>query len=188
MLTIKEYLNDFTTEEFGQLFPIKIKDYNSNWPVIYQNESKLICNCFTRQEIISIDHIGSTAIPNIKAKPTIDVLLQVAADISIEKIELFFKSLNYNRIHQPSNLPPHITFVKGYSIEGYKGQAFHVHVRYKGNWNEIKFRDYLKNNPKVAKQYEVLKAKLAIKFKNDREAYSNAKTNFIERINALANS
>lgn len=140
---------------------------------------------FAKSEIISIDHIGSTAIPKLKAKPTIDILFQVSEQIDIQKMKDIFKALNYH-INEPINSPPpHLTFVKGYTKEGYKGQAFHVHIRYKGDWNEIRFRDYLINHEDVAKEYENLKLKLADRYRNNREAYTNSKTDFIEKINKL---
>lgn len=77
-------------------------------------------------------------------------------------------------------------FVKGYTEEGFKGQVFHIHVRYKGDWDEIYFRDYLKSHPETAKKYGELKLKLVEKFRNDREKYTESKTNFIKKINKLA--
>ena len=78
-----------------------------------------------------------------------------------------------------------MTFVKGYTSQGFKGQAYHVHIRFIGDWDEIRFKDYLIKHKDVAKEYEILKLKLADKFRNDREAYTNSKTEFIERINKL---
>jgi GrpB-like predicted nucleotidyltransferase (UPF0157 family) len=69
--------------------------------------------------------------------------------------------------------------------EGFKGQAYHVHVRYRGDWDEIRFRDYLIKNKEVAKEYETLKLGLAEKYRNDREKYTNSKTEWIEKINKL---
>ena len=77
-------------------------------------------------------------------------------------------------------------FVKGYKTSGLKGQSFHIHVRFKGDWDELYFRDYLRKNEGVKKEYEKLKLDLATKFKNDRDAYTSAKTDFIENINKLA--
>jgi GrpB-like predicted nucleotidyltransferase (UPF0157 family) len=78
-----------------------------------------------------------------------------------------------------------MTFVKGYTAQGFKGQAYHVHIRYPGDWPEIRFRDYLINNSAVAKEYETLKLTLAEKYPNDREAYTASKTEWIEKINQL---
>ena len=78
-----------------------------------------------------------------------------------------------------------MTFVKGYTDQGFKGQTYHIHIRYKGDWDEIRFRDYLINHKEAAKEYESIKLKLAEKYKNDREAYTNSKTDFIKNINIL---
>lgn len=179
-------LHNMTTEELGKLFPIIIQEPSDKWTDLYQEEQKLIIDSFQQSDIIRIDHIGSTAIPGIKAKPTIDILLQVSKQIDTEKIIDDFKSLEYQYIKQPKNPPPHMMFVKGYTFDGFKGQAYHVHVRYSGDWDEIYFRDYLIKHKEVAKEYEDLKLELAEKFKNDRETYTDAKTDFIEKVNKLA--
>jgi GrpB-like predicted nucleotidyltransferase (UPF0157 family) len=55
-------------------------------------------------------------------------------------------------------------------------------VRYRGDWDEIYFRDYLKANPAIAQEYAVLKTRLANEYKNDREEYTAQKSDFIKRI------
>jgi len=181
-MTSSKELHKMTIEKLGQLFPIIIQDYSHKWINHYQSESKLIINSFSQSDIVKIDHIGSTAIPGLKAKPTIDILLQVSDKIDIQKLKQVFKSLNYQINEQPDNPPPHLTFVKGYTEHGFKGQAYHVHIRYKGDWDELRFRDYLINHKKLAKEYETLKLKLADLYKNDREAYTNSKTDFIQKV------
>jgi len=178
-------LHKMTPEELGELFPIIILDYSDKWIELYQAERELIIDSFTKSEIFSIEHIGSTAIPRLKAKPTIDILMQVSEQINSKKLEDAFKSLGYQLTKQPDNPPLHMTFVKGYTNNGFKGQAYHVHIRYKGDWDEIRFRDYLLSNHEIAKDYEALKLQLAKKHKNDREAYTDSKTDFIKKINSL---
>lgn len=63
-------------------------------------------------------------------------------------------------------------FMKGYTPNGFKGQSFHIHVCYKGDWDELYFRDYLLRHSDIAKEYGSLKYKLMKKYKNDREAYT----------------
>jgi GrpB-like predicted nucleotidyltransferase (UPF0157 family) len=184
-MTSSKELHKMTLEKLGQLFPIIIQDYSDKWIKFYESESKIIINCFSQSDILRIDHIGSTAIPGLKAKPTIDILLQVSEQIDIQKIKKVFKSLDYHINEHPDNPPPHLTFVKGYTKHGFKGQAYHVHIRYKGDWDEIRFRDYLINHKEIAKEYEAIKLELAVKYKNDREAYTNSKKDFIENINKL---
>jgi len=77
-------------------------------------------------------------------------------------------------------------FMKGYTPQGFEGQAFHVHVRYSGDWDELYFRDYLLANPDIAAEYGKLKLELQKKYKHDRDAYTSAKTDFIKRITRLA--
>ena len=178
-------IHDMTIAELGKLFPIIITDYSDKWIELYNSEAKLITDSFALTEIVKIDHIGSTAIPRLKAKPTIDILLQVSEQIDIQKLKDTFESLGYLINDHPENPAPHLTFVKGYTKQGFTGQAYHVHIRYHGDWDEIRFRDYLIKNKEIAKEYETLKLELAEKYPNDREAYTDSKTEWIEKINNL---
>lgn len=182
----KKTLHEMSINELGQLFPIKLEGYSDKWIDLYRAERKRILDSFLPSEVVQIDHIGSTAIPGIKAKPTIDILLQIAEFTAILKVKSCFQYLGYYLNEHPENPAPHLTFVKGYTPEGFKGQAYHVHIRYPGDWDEIRFRDYLIKHKTVAKEYEALKEELAIKYRNDREAYTHAKTVWIEKINELA--
>ncbi len=184
-MTAQKDLYKMTTKELGQLFPIIINDYSDKWSGLFQNEAKLITDSFLQSEIERIDHIGSTAIPRIKAKPTIDILLQIKEQLDISKLKDRFKSHGYFINDHPENPAPHLTFVKGYTEQGVKGQTYHVHIRYRGDWDEIRFRDYLIKNNAIAKEYETLKLELAAKYPNDREAYTDSKTEWIEKINNL---
>jgi len=184
-MTAQKYLYKLTPKELSNLFPIIIKDYSEKWPDLYTSEEKLITDSFSQTEIVRIDHIGSTAVPGLKGKPTIDILLQIAEQIDISKLKVTFKSLGYLINDHPENPAPHLTFVKGYTKQGFKGQAYHVHVRYCGDWDEIRFRDYLIKHKEIAKEYESLKLKLAEKYPKDREAYTDSKTEWIEKINNL---
>lgn len=178
-------LNDLTISELGQLFPIFITDYSDKWPDLYKAEAKLITDSLLHTDFVKIDHIGSTAIPGLKAKPTIDILLQVTEQIYIQKLKDTFKTLGYLINNHTENPAPHLTFVKGYTNQGFKGQAYHVHIRYRGDWDEIRFKEYLIKHKKIAKEYEALKLELAEKYPNDREAYTDSKTDWIEKINNL---
>lgn len=175
-----------TPEELGQLFPIFLEDPNPGWREQYENEKAQIIHLFYEEEIEQIDHIGSTAIPGIKAKPTVDILLQITHETPDQKVIDNITSLGYEFIPQPDNPPPHMMFVKGYTPQGFLGKMFHVHVRYKAPWNEILFRDYLLHHPSIAKEYETLKTDLAKTFKFDRDGYTEAKTPFVNKVLDLA--
>lgn len=178
-------LSNMTIGEFGLLFPIIISDYSDKWPGLYSSEAKLITDSLSRNEIVRIDHIGSTSIPGLKAKPTIDILLQISEQTGIQKLKDTFKLLGYIINDHPENPAPHLTFVKGYSEDGFNGQTYHVHIRYPGDWDEIPFREYLRKHKEIAKEYESLKLELATKYPNDRERYTGSKTEWIEKVNKL---
>ena len=84
-MTVQKDLHNMTEAELGQLFPIIITDFLDKWADLYKEETKLITDTFSQSGIVKIDHIGSTAIPRLKAKPTIDILLQVSEQIEIPK-------------------------------------------------------------------------------------------------------
>lgn len=171
-----------TTAELGKLFPIIIKPWNKRWQAWYQKEREIITENLGRDRVVKIDHIGSTAIPGIHAKPCVDILLQVPQSTKLQSIIKKLKELNYEYIHKPENPPPHMMFVKGYTKRGFKGQTAHIHVRYPGDHDELIFRDYLIHHPEDAMAYGELKLQLAETHKNDREAYTEAKTEFIHKV------
>ncbi|NWJ52874.1 MAG: GrpB family protein [Bacteroidetes bacterium] len=181
-------LDKLTNKDLGQLFPIIISEPMTEWVDLFNTEKNEIENVIGLNSIIRIEHIGSTAIPDLKAKPTIDILLEITDNANENLIIDSLKSLNYHYISKPENPSPHMMFVKGYSSHGFQGQAYHIHVRYIGDWDELYFRDYLIQNPDIAQEYASLKLQLAKEYKNDREAYTGHKTEFIRRITDKARS
>lgn len=179
-------LHEMTTEELGKLFPIILSESKSNWKSLYQAEKKLITKGFKNPATFKIAHIGSTAVSGLISKPTIDILLEIDEGTDTTRVIETIKKLGYEYIHKPENPPPNMMFVKGYTRKGFSGQAFHIHVRYFGDWDELYFRDYLRQHPETATAYGVLKQKLAKKHKYNREAYTDAKTAFIKKITSIA--
>lgn len=185
---MKKQLNEMTNSELGELFPIIISDPDPGWAGIFEDEKEKIISSLGKQKILSIEHIGSTAVPFLKAKPTIDILIEVPASFNKEEFIKKITALGYYYTSKPENPAPHMMFMKGYSINGFVGQAFHVHVRYKGDWDEIYFRDFMRVHPEAAKEYEELKLRLSEQYRNDREEYTNQKSDFIKRVTQVARS
>ena len=182
-------LDDLTQEELGKLFPIIISEPNSNWKILFEAEKNEIIRIL-EEKAIRIEHFGSTAIPNIVAKPTIDILVEIhkRKEIKNEIIELM-KSNGYHFIPRNDCPPPYIMFVKGYTNEGFKGQVYHIHMAEKehnGLWDRIYFRDFLIDNIEAAREYERIKRNLAEKYKYDREAYTEGKTEFVKQVTEKA--
>ena len=175
-------LDSMNSEELGKLFPILIMEPDPVWPRLYKTEEKKIRAALGKDIIINIDHIGSTAIPGMPAKPTIDILIQVTEDTANDHLIESLEKIGYHYIPKPENPPPHMMFVKGYTPGGIRGQTYHAHLRHKGIHDEIIFRDYLVVHPDVAMEYARLKYRLAETYRNDRDGYTEAKTEFVKRI------
>jgi GrpB-like predicted nucleotidyltransferase (UPF0157 family) len=72
-----------------------------------------------------------------------------------------------------------VSLNRGYTSEGFADRVYHIHLRYSGDNDELYFRDYLIEHPEVARDYEALKFKLWKRYEHDRDAYTEAKTDFI---------
>jgi GrpB-like predicted nucleotidyltransferase (UPF0157 family) len=179
-------LNKLTTEELGLLFPIIIVDYDPEWHKLYILEKRNILKAVGTGHILRIEHIGSTAVPGLCAKPTIDMLIEISGVTNCDTLIKDLENIHYQHIPKPESPPPHCMFAKGYSGSGITGQTYHLHLRYRGDHDELVFRDYLINNPDTAYEYSDLKRRLTEEFKNDREKYTAAKSDFICRIVAKA--
>lgn len=130
-----------------------------------------------------ISHIGSTAISGIWAKPIIDILVEVKPGHDLKEIGNSAKAAGYVIMSSDSR---RISLNKGYTPSGFAEKVFHLHVRYQNDNDELYFRDYLNENPDIARQYEELKLKLWPKYEHDRDGYTDSKTDFIKRCTAQA--
>lgn len=145
-------LETMTNEELWELFPIRLEQHNPLWQPRYQEEAKQIISAVEKANVVRISHIGSTAVPGLLAKPTIDILLEVGKEVDTKLLISAIKSVGYIYTPQPNRPAPHMMFQKGYTPTGFEGQAYHLHVRYPGDWDELHFRDYLKSHPKAAQE------------------------------------
>ena len=179
-------IHELSVEELGRLFPIILSEPDPQWREIFPSEKIKIENVLGENKIIRIEHIGSTAIPGLIAKPTIDILLEIIDIVENNYIISNLEKIDYQFIPKPENPAPNMMFVKGYSPGGFSGQAFHIHVRYRGDWDEVHFRDYLIRHPEIAHEYAELKIELAKKYRNNREDYTEGKAGFVKRINSIA--
>lgn len=124
--------------------------------------------------------------PGLTAKPTIDILFEIKQGTDLHGLSANLQNSGYLYSAQPNNPAPHMMFMKGYTPQGFRGQAFHVHVRYPGDWDELYFRDYLVAHPEIAAEYGKLKLSLKEAYEHDRDGYTLAKTEFIRRVTKLA--
>jgi GrpB-like predicted nucleotidyltransferase (UPF0157 family) len=179
-------LDEMTNEELLELFPVILSEHKPEWKENYLKEKTVLEKAIGIQNIVRMNHYGSTAIPGLIAKPTIDILLEIKDDTDTQRLITNMQSCGYLFDPQPKNPAPHMMFMKGYTPQGFKGQVFHVHVRFSGDWDELYFRDYLLTHPDTANEYGKLKSELHKKYEHDRNSYTYAKTDFIKRITIMA--
>jgi GrpB-like predicted nucleotidyltransferase (UPF0157 family) len=134
------------------------------------------------ENIVRITHIGSTAVPGLAAKPTVDILLEIDENADIESLFAILPDSEYISLQQQTmETPDHIMFLKGYTDTGFAEKVFHIHVRNPGDWDELYFRDYLISHPETATDYSALKHQLLKKFEFNRDGYTAAKGEFIAK-------
>lgn len=132
-----------------------------------------------------VQHIGSTSIKSIKAKPIIDIA--AAVDDLDEVIARNEKLAGLGIIFRFDERPKHLLYVKGDFEKDTR--THHIHIVPKGSeeWkNYLCFRDLLNDDISIAGEYEKLKLELSDKYADDRIAYTDAKEAFIIRLTAQA--
>lgn len=128
-----------------------------------------------------IEHVGSTAVPGLAAKPVIDLLIGLHAASDAERIVAGFGALGYRQGQSLSHEPG--TFFFERTGDG-ESEAFHLHVapRTSRYWQDmVSFRDALRRDPRLAHDYAVLKRQLAAIHPSDIDAYSAGKSDFVAR-------
>ena len=162
---------------------IELVDHDPQWKDLFRSE-RLELEREMGDLILSIEHIGSTAIPGLAAKPVVDIMVCVGGQRDPGDYLERLSDLGYRYVEQEDE-PHRIFFVKG------RPRTYHLHLVVQGSatyWEHLIFRDYLLENEEALRRYESLKRELASRFRNDRESYSNGKREFIQRAVALARS
>ena len=147
------------------------------WKEKFYNEKRKLENIFYNEEF-AIEHVGSTAVKGLSAKPIVDIAIGVQ---DLDDIKPYFSKLAELYTIKENYDNNEILLID----EDEKETYFLIHVmlinniRYK---NMIAFRDILNSNPSILKQYEDLKIELAKKYSDDRKTYTKSKNAFIQDI------
>lgn len=165
--------------------PITVVDYDPAWVDAYEEEERQIRNAIG-DHLEAIEHIGSTAIPELAAKPIIDIMVGVEtlddADRCIEPLQI----LGWSYAPEFEESTPHRRYFRKMDSENH---THHLHmVEITSDWWErhVLFRDYLREHPEVAREYEALKRELAEQHRWDVNEYAGAKTDFIRNVEERA--
>ncbi len=176
-------LSEMTLEELWELFPVFLVPYNSKWTEYYRDMEDSIKRLLSDYPVDRISHIGSTAIQNIWAKNIVDVMVEIPESVDMKEIARILEQNGFIRMSGGAN---RISLNMGYTENGFADKVYHIHLRYTGDNAELYFRDYLNAHPAVAKEYETLKLRLWKQYEHNRDAYTDAKTEFISKWTAEA--
>lgn len=171
-------LKDMSLEELWQLFPIILREHNTFYSTWYEEEKVALLQILQDYNVSRINHIGSTSVSGLIAKPIVDILLELPKNYDMTGT-IYLLQQNGWILMQRNEDQKILDFNKGYTPTGFAEKVFHLHIKPFGNWGELYFRDYLRENTAIAKQYETLKRCLMKQFKHNRDAYTDAKSTFI---------
>ena len=165
-------LSEMTLEELWRLFPIELRPHDVRWKAWYAEQETRLRDILPSGSLHSIEHIGSTAVETIWAKPIVDIMIRLSDGADPEEIAAILVRNGYVRMNGTA-------FNMGYTENGFAEKVFHIHLRRLSEDDEIYFRDRLIARPEIAKEYEKLKLGLWKKYEFDRDGYTNAKTEFV---------
>jgi GrpB-like predicted nucleotidyltransferase (UPF0157 family) len=154
--------------------PIEIVSYDESWPKRFNFWQSRLDEALN-VAAVAIEHVGSTAVPGMAGKPLIDIQLSVA---DAENESAYRPAIESTGLELYSREPGHRLFLPPVDAS----RDTHVHVCQFGSiWEKehLDFRDKLRINPLLCRSYEQLKRKLAKRYRYDRLAYTEAKTEFI---------
>ncbi|MGX2959787.1 GrpB family protein [Peribacillus sp. JNUCC 23] len=158
---------------------ITIENYNPNWSKEFEVEKGKLKKVMA-DKVISIEHIGSTSIDGLGAKPILDIAVGVN---HLEMVDDFIeplKQIGYEFVYHKEFLERRF-FRKGKWRAG--THHLHFYTFQSEHWNnQIFFRNYLRSNPDTLKEYHQLKVDLAEKYRFDRASYTEAKSRFIQNV------
>jgi len=164
---------------------IRLEAHNPQWARLYERERARL-HAALGPHVLDLQHVGSTAIPGIRAKPILDIAAAVssfeAATVTIAPLEEL--GYEYRGEH---GIPRRHYFV----LRSPDGETTLVHLHMlevdSAEWeNHLLFRDYLRAHPQEAQAYQTLKEQLMAQFRDDRLAYTEGKAAFVARILAAS--
>ncbi|APV50034.1 hypothetical protein BWI17_10270 [Betaproteobacteria bacterium GR16-43] len=156
--------------------PVVIEPYREAWPAAFEQERTRLAAAFAPVDV-SIEHIGSTAVPGLGAKPIVDILVGAGSLPAIESRIPALQAMGYRYFPEHEAALPMRRYLDR--------DGFHVHAVEQGSafWNDhLAFRDALRADARLRDEYHLLKRRLAAKFGADRAGYTDAKAAYIRTL------
>jgi GrpB-like predicted nucleotidyltransferase (UPF0157 family) len=160
---------------------VRLMLHSELWHQLFAQEDARLQDA-AGQYLLAIEHVGSTSICGLSAKPIIDIAIAVREIVDVEKCIVPIEGLGYQYRGEFGIAGRHY-FVRG------EPRTHHLHmVELRSDFwrGHLLFRDYLRRHSEVAEEYEKLKKKLAQTYKENREAYTEGKAAFIEHVLRVA--
>lgn len=162
-----------------------VTDYDPRWPKLFQQDAEELRQAFGLL-LVSLEHIGSTSVPDLAAKPIIDIQAIVRQVSSVALVRPSLALLGWEQGSFAPDPDWHLYFRK-HTPDGERTHHLHVYeADYPAAAAHQLFRDYLRAHDDEAQRYAALKRSLAVRFRSDSLAYNDAKTEYIESILARA--
>ena len=171
-------LKDMSLEELWQLFPIILEEHSSDYELWYDEESRELLHVLHDYEVCRINHIGSTSVNGLIAKPIVDILLELPCDYTVDSVTTQLQKAGWMLMDSNDDAKT-IDLNKGYTSTGFAEKVYHLHIKPSGDWGELYFRDYLRKHSDTAKEYEALKLRLKNQYEHNRDEYTNEKSEFV---------
>lgn len=163
---------------------VVVKPYDPIWPMAFTRERLHLLSCLPSDMLKRIEHFGSTAVPGLSAKPIVDILVEVTSlDETRVRIAPLLESTGYDYFWRPTwgdDTPPFYAWFIKRDKNGDRTHHIHMVEAEFEHWDRMLFRDYLIDNPDVARKYARLKERLSGTYEGDRVAYTQAKSDFIK--------
>ncbi len=171
--------NIFGNEEIENGDRIALVEYRGTWPDEFRVFKEWMLTHFPQDLFGRIEHIGSTAIPGMPAKPVVDLLVEIPSFGEARKRVLPLLS---DESWEYCWYNGHMVLIKRDKYRGVR--THHLHLVPKGHeqWRCMAFRDYLRTDNNRAAEYIALKRKLSVAFPDDREGYTRAKSEFVRAV------
>lgn len=165
--------------------PVIIVEYDPQWPNMYEDEKARVLDAIGHA-VVAIEHVGSTAVPGLGAKPIIDIMVGIPRLADAQQCIEPLRSIGYEYVPEYEvQLPERRYFHKGPA--GARTHHLHMVEPTSEFWERhLLFRDFLRAHPEASQHYDALKKELAAKFGPDREGYTEAKTPFIRAVEEKA--
>lgn len=159
-------------------YEVTLHPYHDQWPQLYERE-RMALTVALGSAATQIEHIGSTSIPGMSAKPVLDILVGGPSMAQLADAVPSLERLGYIRKPKSSS-PTHIFMAKG--PEDARTHYLHLVRHGSRDWKHyLCFRDYLLSHPQAQQEYARLKEDLARRFPNNRAKYTHGKQAFIDR-------